>query len=261
MNTQELTVKLYQAVNAEERDKRDEHWHASTIAQCPRANYFARKGVPSVAEASGAMKLRWATGHALEGVVRPYLKSIYPNLVSNVRFTNEELDLTGEVDNYDPDSKTIIEVKSVHPNAVRYKKVGEDRYHLKDDKQYLHHEYQQHAYVLLMQHLDTECVEGYSESMGGAEDINSALPIEVERIIYLYVNLSGLVVVYDSPVKQEILANVKKRVDILNQAWRSGEVPPCLCEESHPLYRGQMQYCPYKTDNDCCNLRQVKEDK
>lgn len=256
MNTQELTVKLYQAVNAEERDKRDEHWHASTIAQCPRANYFARKGVPSVAEASGAMKLRWATGHALEGVVRPYLKSIYPNLVSNVRFTNEELDLTGEVDNYDPDSKTIIEVKSVHPNAVRYKKVGEDRYHLKDDKQYLHHEYQQHAYVLLMSHPQTitEKYEGWNHS-------HTVKGWEVERIIYLYVSLSGLIVTYDTPVKPEILANVKKRVDILNQAWRSGEVPPCLCEESHPLYKGQMRYCPYKTDNDCCNLRQVKEDK
>ena len=235
-------------------------WHGSSIASCPRAHYFKRLGVKPLQPATGAKILRWDTGHAYEAIIRPHLQKLYPKLVSNIRFFNKELDLTGELDNYDPESKTIIEIKTVHPNAVRYRKVAEDRNHLKDGQQYLHHEYQQHVYELLMRH-------PASEVKLGEKYEKMTAPWPVEKIVYLYISLAGLLVPYETDVKPEITAAVNKRLALLNQAWQLKKPPPCLCHSPHPLYAGTMQWCDYRTikpdkhihDPNCCSLNLEKE--
>lgn len=256
----DLAIKLYQTISSDRKPRDMKAWHASQIAACPRAHYYARLGLEALQKPTGAKILRWDTGHAVEASIRPHLVKLYPNLVSNVRFFNKELDLTGELDNYDPDSKTIIEIKSVHPQAVRYRRVAEDRNHLKDDKQYLHHEYQQHAYELLMNNPTTEV------KLDGEYGVMKE-PWKVEKIIYLYISLAGLLVPYETEVNPEITQAVTQRLKLLQEAWSNKTPPPCFCGMSGKLYDGTMQYCDYRTippdknvhDPNCCNLNLLKE--
>lgn len=230
-NVDELTSNLYNLIRNDDKPRVMEHWHASSIAKCPKEQYLMRKGALPIAEPGAGKILRWKAGHIIEGVIRPYLKELYPNLESNFRMTNKELDLTGEYDNYDADSKTLIEIKSVSGHAVRYRRKEETRHHLRDDGPYLHHEWQQHAYVILLKELG----------------------IPVERIIYLYITLDGLLVPYETPVNPLILEQVEETVRELNIAWAMQEAPDCVCgDEDDPLYKGSFQWCQFKTDYNCC---------
>lgn len=234
MTEYELTTGLYQALKEQDEPRVMERWHASSIAQCPRAQFLQRKGVTQLSRPTGANILRWRAGHLIEESIRPELQKLYPNLISNVRYTSEKLDVTGEIDNYDPDSKTIIEIKSVGPRAVRNRRVAEDRHHLRDDRQYLHHEWQEHTYVPLM-----------AESK-----------LEVEQITYLYITLEGLLVPYLTDVNPDILNDVNNRIIKLNEYWAKNVLPPCYCSDSeHPFARSVMQYCPYKDEANgrCCD--------
>lgn len=274
-----LVIDLYQAIADAREDRPMYKWHASALAQCPRTQYFKRMGVKPLTRPTGAKVVRWDSGHAIEGTIRPYLKMLYPNLVSNVRFANKSLDLTGEADNYDPDSKTIIEIKSISGHALAYKGVNDDRHYLKQENlnfvpgsreapkwvkkldPYLHHEYQQHAYALLMQDPKTE-VKWPKEKQEDEvyETLGKALP--VEQIIYLYITLDGLMLSYETDVKPEITGAVKKRLDMLKTAWETKTPPPCFClQENHPLYGNTMKWCEYRTDNGCCSLDLIKEAK
>lgn len=225
-----LTSKLYATIQEAEIPRVMHQWHASSLAQCPRAQFLARQGVPRLVQPGAGKILRWQAGHLIEQVIRPYLAQEFPDLLSNVRMTNKELDLTGEFDNYSPSAKALIEIKSVSSHAVKYKKVADTRHHLRDEQQYLHHEYQQHAYVALMG--DTQ---------------------PVEQIVYLYITLDGLIVSYVTPVKPVLVEAVRKRLELLQGHWAKQMLPPCFCDQQeHPLYRGQMQYCDYKEPTGCC---------
>lgn len=255
MNLNELTSSLYQSLSEDGGPRKIEAWHASQLAQCPRSQYLSRLGVPSTGRATGAKILRWEAGHIIEGVIRPHLKKLYPNLLSNIRLVNKDLDLSGEFDNYDPDSGTIIEIKSVSSHAVKYRKVTDDRYHLKDERPYLHHELQQAAYVLLMREEGTHFVQqdeqlklpDYLKIMKDAK--------EVSQIIYIYITLDGLLVPYSTSVNDEMVQKVAGRLTTLRKCWKTQVPPGCMCDlEDHPLYKSVMQYCPYRSGDKCCSL-------
>lgn len=228
---EDIAIKLYQEIGNDNKPRKYEQWHCSNISECPRAHFYKRLGLEPLKRASGALVLRWQTGHKVEEVIRPYLQKIYPNLISNVRMTSEKLQLTGEYDNLDPDTNQLIEIKSVHPQAVKYRKVGDSRNHLRDEKQYLHHEWQQHAYVLLLAEQGTE----------------------VEKITYIYISLSGLIVPYTTEVKPDILRQVKERVDYLNDCYKNKKLPNCTCNENDVFWKMTGQYCDYKTEGECCS--------
>lgn len=247
LRAQAFAIKIYESVSRNNVPRVMEHWHASSLAQCPRAQFYARKKVEVTDPVTAGKLLRFATGHMVEAVVRPHIKGFMPNVLSNVRFRNMRLDLTGELDNYDPDSKTIWEVKSIHPNAVKYRKVADDRHHVRDEHQYLHHEWQNHAYVLLMAQDDTEVTYDDGATWQSWE------PIRVERIGYLYVSLSGLLVPYLTDVSQDILVDVEDRITRLNDFYQMDKLPPCFCgDHDHKFYKPVMQYCDYKTESGCC---------
>lgn len=233
MNLNVLTSNLYESIKQDDSKRVMEHWHASSIAKCPRTQYLMRKGVPPIQEPGAGKILRWKAGHIIEGVIRPYLKEQFPKMSSNVRIDSDTMDLSGEYDNYDPLSKTLIEIKSVSSHAVRYRKKDEDRHHLRDDKQYLHHEWQQHAYFLLLQE------QG----------------VKVENIVYLYITLDGLLVPYQTKVNPVLLEQVRQRLDYLNDSWRKQELPDCYCnDEDDPMFNCEYRWCDYKTGWDCCNV-------
>jgi hypothetical protein len=255
LSQQDLRIKLYNAINESDKPREVNHWHASSIAKCPRALYFERKGIPGLKEneAGGGKKLRWRAGHAIEATIRPELEKIYPKLLTNVRFTNEELDLTGEFDGYDPESRTLISVKSVHDfamktingdtglkeNTGKTNARGNIVWALKKEP-YIHHQWQEHAYVLLMQ----------------------PGTWEVGQITYVYITLGGLIDTYTTPVIDEILKRVSDKVTYLNEAW-SAQIPPvCLCYEGLEMYQVTDQYCAYRTASGCCDEKLlVKEEK
>ena len=237
-----LAIELYKLIGEENKPRKYEAYHCSNIAECPRAHFYKRLGLEPLKRASGALVLRWQTGHKVEEVIRPYLQKIYPNLISNVRMTSEKMNLTGEYDNMNPDTKELIEIKSVHPQAVKYRKVGDSRNHLRDEKQYLHHEWQQHAYVLLL------------EEQG----------IKIEKITYIYISLSGLIVPYTTDVNQEILSNVKDRVEYLNNCYTAKQLPRCTCNEDDVFWKMSGQYCDYQSEGECCSpslVNKLKEQK
>lgn len=246
-----LSIKLYQTISDANEERVFEHWHASSIGECPRTQYFKRLGIKGLPQnqASAALMLRWQSGHSIEEAIRRHLKTLFPDLVSNDRLTSKIMDLTGEEDNRS--ENIIIEIKSVDDGAFVQRdneiflkeEDGTKIYNGKEYKNYkpklepyLHHELQQHAYVLLEQERGRQ----------------------IEEIVYTYISLRGRIVTYSTPVKQELLDNVKARLKVLNEAWKTQTPPECICKESHPLYAGVMRYCPYKTDNDCCSLNLIK---
>jgi hypothetical protein len=248
----DIAIKLYQEIGKANEVRKYSEFHASNISECPRAHFYKRLGLEPLRTATGALQLRWQVGHKVEEVIRPYLEKIYPNLISNVRLTNDRLNLTGEFDNYDPDSKQLIEIKSVHPQAVKYKKVGDTRNHLRDEKQYLHHEWQQHAYVELMSHKDSVCEGDFAGPRRN-------LTWPVEKITYIYISLSGLIVPYTTEVNPEILSNVKDRVDYLNTCYTAKQLPRCTCNEDDVFWKMSGQYCDYKGEDECCSIDLIKE--
>lgn len=231
----QLASFLYNRIEADNQPRVFEHWHASSIAECPRTQYLKRLGVSPITQPTGAKMLRWTAGHKIEEVVRPYLQERYPDMVSNHRMTSEHYDLTGEYDNYSLEQQEIIEIKSVNGRALAYKKVGDDRHHLRDGKPYLNHLYQNHAYVLLLRELK----------------------FPVKQITFLYVTLDGLLVSYTVPVDPAICEAVIKRLNVLRDAWQHQSLPPCYCsQEDHPLYKSCMQFCEFKDARKgvCCEL-------
>jgi hypothetical protein len=233
-----LAGRLYDSIATDYEPRKMEHWHASSIAECPRSHYYKRLGVPAQTKPTAAKMLRWDAGHIIEEVIRPHLLNIYPDLVSNVRLTSEDMDLTGEYDNYSESNKLLIEVKSVGPRAPRYRKVTETRHHLREDAPYLSHEYQNHAYVMLLR--------------------EAGLPIE--HITYVYITLEGLIITYDTDVQQNLLDNVQKRLGVLQKS-QDGYLPACICKPDHPLWGSTMQFCDYKGEGGCCSTDLLTEEQ
>lgn len=246
----ELSIKLYQAISDGNEERVYEHWHASSLAECPRAHYMKRLGVPSINKPTAAKILRWDAGHAFEERIRKHIGSLFEGkVISNERLTSKELDLTGEYDN--KVRSTLIEVKTVHDYA--FKEVNGDLYlkeqdgnHPNGNKKwvakktpYLHHEIQNHGYVVLLKEKD----------------------ITIKEIVYIYLSLSGRVVIYRTKVQDELIDNVQKRLEVLNKAWATKTPPECICKEGHPLYAPVMNFCDYKTETDCCNINLIKEKK
>lgn len=226
-----MSVKLYQSISEDNEDRVFNEWHASSMAECPRSHYFKRMGVPALNTPTAAKMLRWKAGHLIEEVIRPHLLKMYPDLKSNVRLTSKKLDLTGEYDNYSEKEKTIFEVKSVHVFAPKMIEASK--------KPYLSHEYQNHSYKMLL------------EEVG----------LPVEKIVYIYIALDGRIITLNTEIQPDILEGLKKRLEVLKKAL-NGTMPPCFCEESHPLWKSTMQYCDYQQEGkDCCSVNLLKYKK
>lgn len=252
MLDQSISINLYNSVAESEEPRVFDNWHASSIGMCPRAHYFKRLNIGAVSKPTGAKILRWSAGHNIEQAIRPHIEKLYPGTGSNERMTSEKLHLTGEFDNYSEDLATLIEIKSVSDFAFLQQKGvtglklangtwpnGNIRWSLKDTP-YLHHEWQQHCYVLLLRELGKP----------------------VENIDYVYISLNGRIVGYKTQVQQAIIDDVLRRLDVLNRAWEKQEPPECICNDTvHPLYDSVMQWCDYKEGDDCCNLNLIEESK
>lgn len=262
----DLTAKLYDIIDKRDGEREILNWHASSIAKCPRALYYERKKIKGLPlnKIKPGKKLRFRGGHSIEATIREDLEVLYPNLLSNVRFTNQELDLTGEFDAYDPDSKTLISVKSVHDFAfisiegkmVLKHKIGTkinragrevNDYGQKKDP-YIHHEWQEHSYKLLFSSDKTlQTIED-----GVAVEIDPA-DWQVENIDYIYITLGGLMDTFRTSVQPAITKRVQDKLKYLNECYKSSTLPVCLCQPGQEMYDVTDQYCPYKTETGCCS--------
>lgn len=245
-----LSIKLYQVIQDGNKDRPMERIHASSIAQCPKAQYMKRKGVETLNKPTGAKILRWQAGHNIEEALEQYINKVYKDVSHNVRFTSEKLDLTGEYDFYDADTKRIIEIKSVHdmafidrqgtlslkesqglwPEGTRW--AGKQKWGAKNEP-YLHHEMQEYCYYLLM------------KEQG----------IEVKGVDYVYISLSGRIVTYSTEIDEgsDVAAAVNARLRLLKEAWETQVPPQCIChQEDNPLYDGVLKWCDYRTEDSCC---------
>lgn len=241
----ESAIKLYQSVGEGNETRVYKHWHASSMATCPRTHYFERLGVEHLRKPSSARVIRWGAGHHLEEELRKHIGSVWGETTSNVRLTSKDWDLTGEYDNLSKDGTTLIEVKSVHDRAFGYGKEAT----LRDNQPYLHHVLQNHAYVLLL-----------------AEEGK-----EVTNIDFVYVSLSGRLCVYKTEVNPKYLEWVKVRLTMLNEAWRDQIPPVCICDQvDSPLFGGVYQWCDFRSneapepptkeaDPNCCDIKLIKE--
>lgn len=246
MLNDDYAVEIYQSIAEENKDREYKHWHASSISDCPRAHYLKRLGVKPLKQASGAKVIRWGAGHKLEEQLRPHVDKVWDGTTSNVRLTSKKLDTTGEYDNLTKDGSTLIEVKSVSDWAF-YRGPLSSKSILKKDsgsknkwgkpiyepmyRPYIHHEYQNHVYALLL-----------------AEE-----HIDVKKIDYVYASLSGLLCVYSTEVDPKKLEWVKRRLDRLNKAWKEKRLPPCICKPDSELWGPVYNWCDYRTEDGCCS--------
>lgn len=250
----DTSIALYQAIKESDERRVFTLWHASSISDCPRAHYYKRLGIKPLDEPSAALVIRWGAGHLLEEMIRPHIETVYGKTKSNERLQSDTLHLTGEFDNLVLKDNRLVEVKSVHDMAFIER---EGKTYLKEktgtsmrggreinnwgakETPYLHHELQNHAYVLLL-----------------AEN-----GITVKNIDYVYISLSGRIVVYSTEVQDALLDNVKARLDTLNAAWKTQTPPVCICSPEHNLYESVMKYCDYKNQEtgECCSLELLKE--
>lgn len=231
----ELAGKIYQSVQNANEVRVFEKWHASSIAECPRAHYFKRLAVKPLQTVGAGKMLRWKAGHLFEEALRPHLQEVFPDLSSNVRLESEALDLTGEYDNYSEANEMIIEDKTVHDFAMQYRKKGDPRFRLKDDQPYLNHELQNHCYVILLREKGKV----------------------VSSISYVYITLDGRIATYSKPVDPKLIAEVQRRLKVLNTAWAKQEPPECICNDQHELWKSTMQYCDYRSASECCSLNLI----
>lgn len=248
-----LSTKLYQAIGNADKQRPMKNIHASSIAACPRNQYLARSGVERLTKPSGAKILRWQSGHNIEAAIRPYIETVFNKVGSNERIFSKELDLTGEYDNYDAETKHLIEIKSVHDMAFIEKSgvlglkqqdgvwgentrwAGKNKWKVKETP-YLHHEMQQYCYYLLLKEKG----------------------VEVTGIEYVYVSLSGRLVTYSTGVDEgsDIALAVNGRLKMLKTAWETQTPPPCYCNQvDSPLYDGVFKWCDYKQEDECCSLK------
>lgn len=236
----DLANLLYEQVRADNEVRVFEHWHYSSLAECPRTQYFKRLGIKPLTYIGGGKMLRWKAGHLIEEVVRPYLEKIYPGLESNVRMTDEDDDATGEFDNYSEDQATLIEIKSVNGHAFRYRKVSEHRSHLRGEEPYNSHLLQNHGYVRQLR--------------------KRGKPVEF--IHFVYISLDGLIATYKVPVSQSYLDEVDNRLKTLNTAWKAQQPPECICnDKEHKYYKSTLQWCDYRQGDECCSLNLIKKEK
>ena len=243
----EAAVKLYQSIAEENEERVFNHFHASSIAICPRAHYFKRLGIQPLTRPTGAKVIRWGAGHKLEEELRPHIAKVWGGTTSNVRYTSEELDLTGEYDNLILDGSTLVEVKSVSDWAF-YKGPLTNDTCLKQDsgekskwnkpvyepmaEPYIHHVLQNHAYVLLLAEQDKK----------------------VDNIDFVYASLSGLLCVYSTKVQEKYLEWVKKRLELLRECWKAKRLPPCRCNPKSELWGPVYQWCDFRNgDKECCS--------
>jgi hypothetical protein len=248
--SRDTTIKLYQSIANANEERVFEHWHASSIASCPRAHYFHRLGIPTLTKPTGGRVIRWGAGHHLEAVIRPHVEAVYGATMSNDRMTSEKLQLTGEFDNYVIEGDRLVEIKSVSAWAFvtrngetslkqatgELNKWGKNTFEPRQEP-YISHQLQNHAYVMLL-----------------AEQGK-----EVKGIDYIYISLDGQLVVYTTQVQQKYLDNVSKRLEALNEAWETKVPPVCICRDDHPLYQEALQWCDYKEEGKCCSLSLIKE--
>jgi len=254
MIAKDKSVALYQSIADENEDRVYEYWHASSLAICPRAHYFKRLGVPmSAPQPTAAKMLRWQAGHIMETAIRQHIVKVWgggKDVMSNKRFTSEKLQLTGEFDNLAVANNTLVEIKTVHDYAL-IERDGEAT--LKKDSgqktkwgkpayeplltPYLHHEIQNHGYAHLL------------EENG----------VTVENIDYVYITLSGRIVVYHTEVSNNLKERVLKRIELLNEAWVKKQPPDCKCDPKSELWGGVYQWCDYQQEGKpCCDLRLLK---
>lgn len=253
MLSNDISIALYRSIKEENKERVFKNWHASSMAMCPRAHYFKRLGVPPLNEPTGAKILRWGAGHHMEKAIRPHIEKLYSGVGSNERMTSETMHLTGEFDNFSKDELTLIEIKSVSDYAfweegdnlglkeeqgTRINNRGTEvkKYGIKDNP-YLHHEIQQHCYVLLLEELG----------------------VEVKHIDYVYISLNGRVVAYKTEPRQELIDAVKRRLKTLNDAWDAKEPPECVCNPDNALWGAVLQWCDYRTEDSCCDLKLMEE--
>lgn len=249
----EKSVALYQSIAEENKERIYKHWHASSLAICPRAHYFKRLGISTLNKPTGAKILRWTAGHLMEEAIRNHVAKVWGNgqqVHANQRFTSERLDLTGEFDNLAVANGTLIEIKTVHDYAIierngeptlkqasgELNKWGKPAYEPMLTP-YEPHEIQNHGYVLLL------------EEHG----------IKVNSIDYAYITLGGRIVTYHTSVSPEIKSRVEKRLDLLNKAWTAKVPPECLCSPNDPLWSGVYQWCDYRQEATCCDLNLIKK--
>jgi hypothetical protein len=257
MINNDKSIQLYQAVLDGNEERIFKAWHASSLAMCPRAHFFKRKGVEGLRKPSGAKVIRWNAGHHLETAIRPIIEAVYGETGSNERMYSKRLDLTGEFDNLVVSNNKLVEIKSVHDFAFKEKDGvlglkkqvgtypnGNKKWDISPDP-YLGHEIQNHAYVELL------------KDMG----------VEVSGIDYVYISLSGRLVVYSTEVQEKITKNVLNRLEVLNKAWETDTPPECICVDTHPLWESTMQWCDYQQRDDsdkivsCCSVKLLKEAK
>jgi len=254
----DISIKLYQAITDSNERRVFEAWHASSIAECPRAQYFKRLGVEPLTSVTAAKVLRWKAGHLMEEAIRPIIAQVYGETSSNKRYISKKYDMTGEFDNLVLAGNRLVEIKTVHDMAFIEKdgQVGlkenmgkktfstgreVNTWGLKETP-YLNHEIQNHGYVILL----------------GEEGI------KVEGIDYVYISLGGRIAVYTTKVQEELLQNVKNRLQVLNEAWKTQTPPPCIClDKTHPLYENTMKWCEYldEANNICCSESLIKGEK
>jgi CRISPR/Cas system-associated exonuclease Cas4 (RecB family) len=243
------SIAMYQAIADSNEERVFEMWHASSIANCPRNHYFKRLGIPALTKATGAKVLRWQAGHHFETAIRPIIASVYGETGTNERMTSKKLQLTGEFDNFVVKDNRLVEIKTVHDFAfierdgqISLKEQvgtypnGNKKWEAKTTP-YLNHELQNHAYVLLLKEKG----------------------VEITHIDYVYISLSGRLVVYTTEVQESLLENVRRRLEALNTAWETKTPPDCICKEGHPLWDTTMRWCEYQTENDCCNLKLMEK--
>ena len=255
MISKDAIVSLYQSIKEANEDRVYEAWHASSIATCPRSHYFQRLGIKGLNEPTGAKILRWGAGHHLEKSIRPHIEKLYPGVGSNERMTSTKMDMTGEFDNYSEKLATLIEVKSVSDYAFWEEgadtglkeecgtyinpRTGKEnkKYQIKRTP-YLHHEVQQHSYKLLLEELGKP----------------------VKYIDYVYISLNGRIVVYKTEPDAKVEQGVKDRLSLLNEAWRTKTPPQCICTPNHKLWGAVLQWCDYRTEAGCCDLKLIKKE-
>lgn len=260
------------------------YWSASALGYCMRRQYLSRLGVPSTRELDGKTLRTFAMGNDVERHVKRAWQRAGLLVAEEIPVRDDELQVTGRIDaivggrvqpiesipasllmswspeyiamladfrvriaaelarlaeegEWDPEGYAAIETKSTKEFSLQAMfKNGPNQTHI----------LQAAAYKLIVRRNP------------------SLIPVPFESVRWLVEPISKSNFAFlRFAVMPKHVAEVERRLEILNNAWATQTPPPCTCTGKDAIFGGkEWTYCDYGTGSkdSCCDVATGAED-
>lgn len=221
MNEIPFQQMISEACKSDRKDYQQTSWHASSLGNCLRGQYYQRLGVEPDKEIDERTLRVFQCGNMFEDWVVDLVKGKFDSVETQVRVEDKNLDVSGYADIVigHNGGKKVYEIKSKHSKAFWWMQ--------KSGNPMRQHEYQVWLYLKLL---------GISEG----------------AIVYLSKDDLAILEYPVSVNDKELEGEVMERINLLNKAWKEKNplILPLPADKSW-----QANYCNYHSH--CLGIKKL----